>query len=690
MIHYGDITKINGHEVPLVDVICGGSPCQDLSVAGKRAGLSGERSGLFMEQIRLVKEMRDESERQLRMQGTDDIRGRIQPRYLVWENVCGAFSSNSGGDFHAVLEEIAKVAEGDASIPGPPNGKWPYAGCIVADGWSVGWRVHDAQFWGVPQRRRRISVVADFGGSTAPEILFERKGLSGDTEQGGTQRKTVAGNPEERIDPTGAARIELSGTLGVSQDQTLITKVIGFNRERGGANTMEDMMPTLQAAAGESGNNQPMVCEPIVVDTNQNDASIHQDGKTNTLPAAMGMGGGYVPMVCGERVGVEREVVAFEPGAASRVGGHVYEDGKAGTVRANAGDNQQAVVYGISSYDSNSMKSDNPHSGIYEAETSRTLDLNGGSPACNQGGMAVVCLEGNGSRPSHQGDGYSESETMYTLNTIEKHAVCVENHPNDSRCKVSEDGIVQTLSSRMGTGGNNTPMVMETYQKTTGSSWDGSQISPTLTANNANGAQRMPDKDNFNAVISMTTEMTPKIDEDDMAFSLRSRDYKDPQSVAYGLDRAAYNQGANAQYNFSVDEEKVGTSVAKGPNAVCTNAIVRRLTPMECERLQNFPDHWTDIGDWVDSKGKKHKGESDAPRYKALGNSIALPFWSWMAERMVRHLRASGVERPTMASLFDGIGGFPLVYSEVGCDPVWASEIEEFPIAVTKIRFPEV
>ena len=117
--------------------------------------------------------------------------------------------------------------------------------------------------------------------------------------------------------------------------------------------------------------------------------------------------------------------------------------------------------------------------------------------------------------------------------------------------------------------------------------------------------------------------------------------------------------------------------------------IVRRLTPMECERLQGYPDHWTDIGDWIDSKGKKHKGESDAPRYKALGNSIALPFWEWMAERMIEILKADGVENPTMASLFDGIGGFPLVYSRHGCEPVWASEIEEFPIAVTKIRFPE-
>lgn len=116
--------------------------------------------------------------------------------------------------------------------------------------------------------------------------------------------------------------------------------------------------------------------------------------------------------------------------------------------------------------------------------------------------------------------------------------------------------------------------------------------------------------------------------------------------------------------------------------------IVRRLTPMECERLQGFPDHWTDIGEWIDSKGKKHK-DADSPRYKALGNSIALPFWEWMADRMCQVLREEGNEDNTMASLFDGIGGFPLVYSRCGCRPIWASEIEEFPIAVTKYHFGE-
>ena len=173
MKHYGDITKINGAEVPIVDVICGGSPCQDLSVAGKRAGLAGQRSGLFMEQIRIIKEMRDEHIRELRMQGANVDRGLVRPRYMVWENVPGAFSSNKGEDFRAVLEETARVADENAVIPGPPAGKWQPAGCIVGDGWSLAWRVHDAQYWGVPQRRKRICLLADFNGQDAGRVLFE-------------------------------------------------------------------------------------------------------------------------------------------------------------------------------------------------------------------------------------------------------------------------------------------------------------------------------------------------------------------------------------------------------------------------------------------------------------------------------------------------------------------------------------
>ncbi len=193
MKHLGDITKIDWTQVEPVDVVTGGSPCQDLSVAGKRKGLAGERSGLYMEQIRCIKELRQQ----------DVLRGRtgqfIRPRYMVWENVPGAFSSAKGEDFAAVIEEIIKVAEPDAAVRVllPDNG-WTKSGCYYADDgrWSIAWRVHDAQFWGVPQRRKRIALVADFGGLAAPEVLFERKGLSGDFEPSGAEGQGVAGGSE--------------------------------------------------------------------------------------------------------------------------------------------------------------------------------------------------------------------------------------------------------------------------------------------------------------------------------------------------------------------------------------------------------------------------------------------------------------------------------------------------------------
>jgi DNA (cytosine-5)-methyltransferase 1 len=197
--HLGDITKINGAEVEPVEVIIGGSPCQDLSIAGKRAGLDGERSGLFMEQIRIIKEMREND----RANGRSD--DAIRPRYMVWENVPGAFSSNKGEDFRIVLEETAKVADPEISIPRPPRGKWTNAGAIMGNGFSIAWRVLDAQFFGVPQRRRRIALVADFGGQSAPEILFKSESVLGDFETSGTERKRASADVERSIDETGRA-----------------------------------------------------------------------------------------------------------------------------------------------------------------------------------------------------------------------------------------------------------------------------------------------------------------------------------------------------------------------------------------------------------------------------------------------------------------------------------------------------
>lgn len=210
MKHYGDITKLSGYDLPIVDVITGGSPCQDLSVAGKRGGLDAERSGLFTEQLRIVKEMREHD----KSSGRPDA--FVRPRYMVWENVPGAFSSNKGADFQTVLTEIVKIAEPEApDVPLPDRGGWSKSGCIYDEmgRWSVAWRVHDAQFWGAtqtvdgrvydlgtPQRRKRIALVADFNGNSAAEILFERKGLHRDFSESGTQREGTPGNPEESTD----------------------------------------------------------------------------------------------------------------------------------------------------------------------------------------------------------------------------------------------------------------------------------------------------------------------------------------------------------------------------------------------------------------------------------------------------------------------------------------------------------
>lgn len=277
MKHLGDITKINGANVPPVNVIIGGSPCQDLSVAGKRAGLSGERSGLFMEQLRIIKEMRQ----------ADENRGRtgkhIRPRFMVWENVPGAFSSNKGADFGAVLQEtIRVVCKQTPDIPVPNRG-WPTAGALVGMGgdWSVAWRVLDAQFWGVPQRRRRIALVADFGGATAPEILFERESVSGDFTQSGEQRQAPTGHSETGVGATGATglayciqgnAIDRADTAGCNgrgwredKSYTLNTvdrpavAVFENHSQDTRFNGPVDVSQTVSATFGMGGNNTPFV-----------------------------------------------------------------------------------------------------------------------------------------------------------------------------------------------------------------------------------------------------------------------------------------------------------------------------------------------------------------------------------------------------------------------------------------------
>ena len=520
MIHLGDITTINGHTAPPVDVVIGGSPCQGLSIAGKRQGLTDERSGLFMEQIRIIKEMRQaDAER--------GSKGRfIRPRYMVWENVVGALSSNKSADFQAVLEETAKIADPAAVIPGPPKGKWSTSGCVMGNGWSIAYRVFDAQFWGVPQRRRRIALVADFGGQSAPEILFVRKSVCGDIEPGRPEGEAPAPGAGGGADPAITLRmragcegggkgallqIEKSGTLACHNDQALFT------------------------ATPSEGESYPCIL-------------------TSQLPPAT------------------RE--------------------KVWSLQGNAVD--------------------------------RDVGMNG--------------------------SGISEGP-MYTLNTVDRHAVLCLNDQGGSLMDVSADKagtlraeahgqdsrlsgpleIAPTVSSTYGMGGNNTPLVMATGQANAEITVD---ACPTLNCNHE-------------------------------------------QPLVAAVD--CRNGRECAEVNGTLQAKSSGGRRAH---------IVRRLTELECERLQGVPDGWTNIGPWVDSKGKRHKECTASARYTALGNSIAIPPWAWVLKRL-----CACYERPaTMASLFDGIGGFPLIWERLNgpgtC--LWASEIDEFAMAVTKYHFEEV
>lgn len=287
MKHLGDITKIDGAKIEPVDVVTFGSPCQDLSVAGKQKGLAGERSGLFLEAIRIIKEMRTATN------------GKY-PTFIIWENVPGAFSSAGGNDFRTVLEKIAQIADSEYVIPRPPNG-WTGAGAVMGREFSAAWRTLDAQYWGVPQRRRRIYLVADFGGRRAGKILFERDGLHGDIAQGEEAREEAAGDFGRSITAAGFQwyksanagiaymeeaspcieanmpngvlcagfkggqgtgeigwQEECAATLGANMSHNEPTICIAT--QQGGAEIANDLCPTITAAAGMSGNNQPCIC----------------------------------------------------------------------------------------------------------------------------------------------------------------------------------------------------------------------------------------------------------------------------------------------------------------------------------------------------------------------------------------------------------------------------------------------
>lgn len=508
--HLGDITTINGSELEPVDIITFGSPCQDMSVAGKRDGLGGSRSSLFYEAIRIVKEMRCKTD------------GRY-PRFIVWENVPGAFSSNKGEDFRAVLEEVCKIKDECVSVPKPS--KWQSAGKILGDGYSVAWRQLDAQFWGVPQRRKRIYLVADFAGWSAGKILFESEGLSGYSPQGFRSWQETANGSAESIGETGSNSLMFENH---GQDSRYTGPL--------------DVAQTVLSTFGTGGNNQPFVVE-------------------------------------------------------------------------------RPRAFGVCAKDSNAMKSPNPNSGFYEATTSRCLDGNGGNPSCNQGGMAVI--EGNGTRPSHKGDGYKESDVMYTLNATEQHGVAY--------------GIGRPAMNQ----GYNAQFSFQVEE----------EVEPTLVAAGASGVAH--------PVFSSSKASFFTSAEEELANTLVATDYKDPPIVNDNPSYGFYPQMKVECITFT--EEKSGCLV-NGTNPGFQNGIleqdyiVRRLTPTECARLQGFPDWWCDdlgisepteedIAEWREifdthakAIGKEVKPKTDAQirkwlinphsdsaEYKMWGNGVALP-----------------------------------------------------------------
>ena len=583
MKHYGNVSEMDGGKVEPVDIITFGSPCQDMSVAGKRAGLEGSRSNLFYEAVRIIKEMRKAT-------------GGEYPKWACWENVPGAFSSSGGEDFRCVLESLCGVIDESVSIPKPK--KWANAGEILGDGYSLAWRVLDAQFWGVPQRRKRIYLVADLTGGSAGKVLFESEGLSGYTPQGFRTWQTASGCSS---DSSGAAGRNNTREIADSEKTAIAVE----NHPMDGRVKLEEngMVQTLSERMGTGGNNVPLV-----------------------LKIRSGCeGGGKGPLIQTDKsatLSCNNDQTLFEP--CSWDGGQISptltKQNAGGGQRMPDKDNFNCVLqpFGFCSKDSNAMKSANPHSGVYEANTSRTIDTSGGNPACSQGGIAVVSIEGNGARPSHHGDGYSDDGVMFTLNTIEKHAVAYSmttgSFPNVAREKTP-------------------PLLARDFKDA------------TVVTEPSFGIGRDAFNQGANALFK------PCIEEE-----------LQPTIVAKGPGAVAHPHGFYPQMKaecVTLTEDKSGTLV-NGTNPGYQNGVlepgytVRRLTPTECARLQGFPDWWcnglgterpTDeevyfwykvFKTYTEINGGKMKSDkqlrswlhdpySDSAEYKMWGNGVALP-----------------------------------------------------------------
>ena len=593
--HYGDVSKMNGADIEPVDIITFGSPCQDMSIAGRREGLDGSRSSLFYEAVRIVKEMRCKTN------------GRY-PRYIIWENVPGAFSSNKGADFQSVLEEVCSVKGYEIHTPRPEG--WPTAGEIVADDFSLAWRVFDAQYWGVPQRRKRIYLVADLAGGSAGKILFESEGVSGYTPQGFRSWQGAAGASEKGSGAAGCVCLNDQGgnrmdvTDGVTctlraeaHHPPCVMESAGFCTEHSAHSRSigyeEETSPTLRAGT-----------VPAAVYENHSQDTRYT-GPLKTAPTVMstyGTGGNNQPFV------VETpKTLKIRSGCEGGGKGALIQENKSATLGCN---NDQTVfvpkVYGICSKQSHAMRSDNPHSGFYEADTSRCLDRGGGNPSCNQGGMAVVAVQGSmigrSDKNGPQGSGVNE-DVSFTLDATDRHAVAY-----------GIDRATYNMGRNAKFG-----ITVET------------EIEPTMVSKGP-GAVGQP------IYHSSKSSFHTNFTDDDVTETLVATDFKDPPTVS------------------------------KEPDY-----IVRRLTPTECARLQGFPDWWCsnletdepteeEIEFWTEvfethrrvmgasSKPKSRNQiikwlkdpHSDSAEYKMWGNGVALPNVCFVLSGIVYYAQLSG------------------------------------------------
>ena len=586
MKHYLNVCGVNGADVDPVDVITFGSPCQDMSIAGKRKGIKHSehgneettRSGLFYEAIRIIKEMREATHGEY-------------PKYAVWENVPGAFSSNKGWDFLAVLEALCSVCDSTVSIPEPHDKKrsdklvWNGAGEIVGNNFSICWRTLDAQYWGVPQRRKRIYLVADFNTRCAREILFKPESLRGNMPQGNDQGKEIA---DDAVGSTDG-----SVGNGVNENNCLNSYDVQSRR------------------------------------------IFSSDGLWPSLYGGQGGGHGYV-------------CAAFMAGQGAKAGSIAYSKKISPTLKStlSGGNTIPSVI-------------------VQDGSTvARTLAARYDSSPCVDRGQNVIAYDTR----NHKAQDVSATIQAKpgggtSLNFI--NSVCYQ---NTGRGWWNQSEIAETL--RTPSGGDSTKANLVSLCYDARSNGDGETVS-TITGDHE----------------SRITDYT--------ALALYARQRSD-EFADCGLASCE----SACQYKSATD---LVVQKSKPPRKY----IIRRLIPIECARLQGFPDRWGELAPfnpddtefwesvrktYAEINGKKYrpaknlkkwydKLHNDGSEYKMWGNGIALP----CAEYVLHGISEHGAK--TLGSLFDGSGGFPIAGALNGIIPLWSSEIEPYPIAVTKSRF---